>query len=705
MTDRLYELLPADYRGRDAQQGEPLRALLSVVEEQVGLLDEDMARMYENWFIETCQEWAVPYIGDLVGYRPAPSATGPANAVTTEFLFPRRAVAHVVRDRRRKGTLALLESLATDLAELPARAVEFYRLLSVTQPVRLLGTGDVRLRHRLRQGRTADLRRGEALDLLDGPFDTLAHTVDVRRPDSHRTAGRHNISSTGVFVWRLRSYPVSRTPALCLEDEDPHRYTFSVLGNDTPLFSGPAHGADTRDELRFPAVLRRRALARRPADQYGPGRSFEILLGDPSAPVAVPVEDISAADLSSWSYRPRGRTVAVDPSLGRILFPRDLLKAADAGVTVSYRYGFSADVGGGEYDRPLSQRPGSVTYRASGQQELQRRLAPWQDAGQLDRQPEHAVIEITDSGVYDITPRSIRLAAGHSLQLRAANRCRPVLRLPDHRTGPDALRFSGEAGSSVTLDGLLICGGAVRADGGLADVTIRHCTLVPGWGLDADCRPHRPARPSLMLIDTDARVVIEHSITGSVAVAHDAARRDPEPIRIADTIVDATSHERSALCALGGGVAQAVLTLHRATVIGEVCAHSLELAENSVFDGRIEVARRQFGCVRFCYVAPGSRTPRRHGCQPDLVDAVTAEPDRERERLRVRPAFDSTRYGTPAYGRLSATCAEEITQGADDGSEMGVFHDLYQPQRAANLRSGLAEYTPSGSDAGVIDAD
>ncbi|MFI2346418.1 hypothetical protein ACH492_05035 [Streptomyces sp. NPDC019443] len=699
MTDRLYELLPALYRSRDAQQGESLRALLSVVEEQVRLLDEDMARMYENWFIETCQEWAVPYIGDLVGYRPAPSATGPADARTTEFLFPRRAVAHVVGDRRRKGTLALLESLATDLAELPAKAVEFYRLLSVTQPVRLLGTGDVLLRHRLRQGRTADLRRGEALDLLDGPFDSLAHTVDVRRPS---TAGRHNIPSTGVFVWRLRSYAVSRTPALCLEDEDPHRYTFSILGNDAPLFSRPVTGADTPDELRFPAPLRRRALARRPEDQYGPGKSFEILLGDPAAPV--PVEDIAAADLSSWSYRPRERTVAVDPRLGRILFPHKLLKAADAGVTVSYRYGFSADIGGGEYDRPLSQRPGSVTYRVSGQQELHRRLAPWQDAGQRDRQPAHAVIEITDSGVYDIAPRAIRLSAGHSLQLRAANRCRPVLRLPDHRPGPDALRFSGEAGSSVTLDGLLITGGAVRADGGLADLTIRHCTLVPGWGLHADCRPHRPARPSLMLIDTDARVVVEHSITGSLELAHDAVRRDPEPVRITDTIVDATSSERSALCALGGGVAQAVVTLNRATVFGGVCAHSLELAENSIFDGRIEVARRQFGCIRFCYVVPTSPTPRRYACQPDLVDAVTAEPDRERERLRVRPVFDSTRYGTPAYGRLSATCAEEITQGAEDGSEMGVFHDLYQPQRAANLRSGLAEYTPSGSDAGVIDA-
>jgi hypothetical protein len=33
---------------------------------------------------------------------------------------------------------------------------------------------------------------------------------------------------------------------------------------------------------------------------------------------------------------------------------------------------------------------------------------------------------------------------------------------------------------------------------------------------------------------------------------------------------------------------------------------------------------------------------------------------------------------------------------------MGAFHDLYQPQRAANLRARLNEYTPAGMTAGMI---
>jgi hypothetical protein len=139
------------------------------------------------------------------------------------------------------------------------------------------------------------------------------------------------------------------------------------------------------------------------------------------------------------------------------------------------------------------------------------------------------------------------------------------------------------------------------------------------------------------------------------------------------------------------------------------------MAENCIFMGAITDCRRQQGCMRFCYVSAGSRTPKRYQCQPDLVErAVLAlaqqdnltNPQRtallQQARSRVEPEFNSTRYGTPTYCQLSDHCAPEITRGADDQSEMGAFHDLYQPQRAANLRARLDEYTPAGMTAGII---
>ena len=70
MPERLYKLLPAIHRLRDAEQGEQLRALLGVMETEFERIEQDIAILYDNWFIETCDEWVVPYIGDLLGVRP-----------------------------------------------------------------------------------------------------------------------------------------------------------------------------------------------------------------------------------------------------------------------------------------------------------------------------------------------------------------------------------------------------------------------------------------------------------------------------------------------------------------------------------------------------------------------------------------------------------------------------------------------------------
>src|SRR5215218_8501056 len=258
--DFLYELLPVYYRQRDVEQGLPLQALLRVIGEQVDVVEEDIAQLYENWFIETCQDWVVPYAAGLIGYQPVHEAGEPGEVSTPQgqqrnkILVPRREVANTIRYRRRRGTLALLELLAGDVAGWPARAVEFYPLLDQAQ----------RLAHlRPTRGRTVDLRRRSALDLLDGPFDRQAHTVDVRRIVSHQTVGRYNVPSVGIFVWRLNAYPVTVTQATCLEDVGPHCFTFSILGNDTALYTNsepetdPTHIAE---EINLPVPIRRRAF-------------------------------------------------------------------------------------------------------------------------------------------------------------------------------------------------------------------------------------------------------------------------------------------------------------------------------------------------------------------------------------------------------------------------------------------------------------
>jgi hypothetical protein len=48
----------------------PLRALLMSIREQVELLEGDVSRLYDDWFVETAHEWPIPYLGpdgDVLG--------------------------------------------------------------------------------------------------------------------------------------------------------------------------------------------------------------------------------------------------------------------------------------------------------------------------------------------------------------------------------------------------------------------------------------------------------------------------------------------------------------------------------------------------------------------------------------------------------------------------------------------------------------
>ena len=115
--DRLYNLLPALYRQLDERQGQPLRALMAVLEGVFARLEEDLGAAYDDWFITTCDDWVVPYIADLLGVRDLQDV----NHIPSQ----RRLVANTIAYRRRKGTPAVLEHVIRDATGWHARCAEF----------------------------------------------------------------------------------------------------------------------------------------------------------------------------------------------------------------------------------------------------------------------------------------------------------------------------------------------------------------------------------------------------------------------------------------------------------------------------------------------------------------------------------------------------------------------------------------------------
>ncbi|WP_414569485.1 hypothetical protein [Nostoc sp. CCY 9925] len=668
--EKLYDLLPAIYQIRDDEEGEELRALLSVIAQEVAVVEEDLQQLYDDQFIETCAEWVIPYVGDLVGTRSIRNI----NQLNQKILNSRAVVANTIGYRRRKGTASVLEQLARDVTGWDARVVEFFELLATTQY----------MKHLRPQNRAwVDMRRWEPLENINTAFDSLAHTAEMRRIPPGR--GRYNIPNIGIFLWRLTASSLTNSPAWKL---DAHRFFFHPLGINTQLFHRPKPEAEitsiaTRLNVAMP--LSRQVLSEYLNDYYGENQSLFIKVDSREIKInEIVVCDLSDKSAGEWAHKPEESKIAIDPVLGRIAFPDN---QSPENVRVTYHYGFSADMGGGEYDRAAS-----LNYELQPVVKVPSQYSTIQEA--LDNVRNGGVVEIENSDRYSET-LSITINPGQKLELRAQDEFRPTLVLTDD------LQIIGGENSEVTINGVLISGKslqvpATQADGSknlLRLLHLEHCTLVPGVQLKTDGTPEFPDTPSLTVETATTVVEIDDSILGGIRIIDDAE------VQIRNSIIDAIAEDKIAYEGVIPGKPGAPLHIENSTVIGSVRTAVMKLASNTIFLGLVRAERRQQGCVRFSYVSLESLVPRRYYCQPK----TTADD------LRVYPQFTSKRYGEPGYLQLSDVydglrlrCPIEIRQGADDEAEMGVFHNLYQPQRETNLKIRLDEYLRFNLEAGVF---
>jgi hypothetical protein len=207
-ADKLWNLLPAIYRAEDRENFDtagPLRELVNRLGLQAAILRRNNDRLWEEQSIETCDDWAIAYIGDLLA----------TNLVASlDARGQRLDVAKTIYYRRRKGTVAILEEIANDITGWDARVVEFFRRLSRTRhnldPVIGLpsGTDDPTGNHALQQaqglvgtftktpmGGLADLRQVYGATKAHSAFDEFFYTADLRRGKGQ--VGWHNIPRLG----------------------------------------------------------------------------------------------------------------------------------------------------------------------------------------------------------------------------------------------------------------------------------------------------------------------------------------------------------------------------------------------------------------------------------------------------------------------------------------------------------------------------
>lgn len=716
-TDKLYGLLPADIRQRDAAAGEPLRALLAIVEEQADLVEGDIRQMGENAFIETCEPWVIPYIGDLVGTVPIWDASRVTDGGTARELFPdltgpdftptiglgaRADTAKTLSYRARKMTPAMLEELARDVTGWRAHVVEFFEICRWFQWVRNHA--------RFQAISFPDLRSVDRMERVWHAWDETAHFPAFSPMGPFD--GWHGVEKLGIFLWRLLALPFRRLDARALAGAGDFRFYFHPLGRSVPLFS------PSKPELDDVGL----ALEDDVPTPFRRARFFEILLGAGGTlpfrievdGTEVPPARILCRNLDAWS-QPANDDVAVDPATGRLTLGPLLVPATT--VLVDWHQGFPGGLGGGPYPRrawavrnDLGLQVFEVEATGAGGAftSITAALAAWAASG-----GEDATIRILDSRTYaetlaiDFDP-----AAGTFLSIEAAERERPHLSL-----GAALIITGTRPDASLTLSGLLV-EGRVAIEGDLGRLRLLHTTLVPGASIvepdpDEPLPIATPVEPSITAVDTldgdpantELRVEMAFAITGPLRLP-----RMSEALIALDSVVDGRGE--AAIDGIGGAVGPSA-HLERCTLLGSTSLRMVRLATEVIFDGLVLTERRQEGCVRFSYVPPGSETPRRYRCQPELAErialdeagpltAVEATALRTRIRTRVRPDYTSENYPDPAYCQLTRRAAVEISAGAEDGSEIGAWSHLKQPQREANLRLRLEEYLPFGLEAGLI---
>ena len=236
----------------------PLREMANRIGATTAVLRRSIDRLWENQSIETCDDWVIPYIAELVGTRLVQGL---------DTSGQRLDVANTIAYRRRKGTVGLLEQLAHDISGWDAKVVEFFRRLGRTRhgldpPIGPIGTPGSQLTalHEAEGlvgpltcthiGGFADLRNVYGAGKSRSAFDEFYHFADTRQGDG--LFGWHAIPHLGVFVWRLLSLgvgPVTPVAVIGL----PGWFTFDP--------TGPRHRRCSRAQRDVDRVRRHLGLA------------------------------------------------------------------------------------------------------------------------------------------------------------------------------------------------------------------------------------------------------------------------------------------------------------------------------------------------------------------------------------------------------------------------------------------------------------
>jgi hypothetical protein len=714
-TEKTWNLIPAFYRDDDGLADWPnvLRSMVEILAGPAAALKRSNDRLWDDAFIDLCDDWAIPYLADLLGTR------------LVSVLNPRGRrvdVAKTIYYRRRKGTLRVLEELISDIAGWEGKTIEEFRRLARAahsldpKPLPFAGrfTGTL-------PGGYADIRRPRGASLVDTPFDEYFHRGDVRRHQGGLD-GRYNIPKIGFHLYRLTAFDIAGVAPAA--GPNPRTFSFDPSGRDIPLFQHRSR-PDNFDwdtwrsarEWELPAPMRCRVLG---DAEFLVTEAVVLDLIATFGIVAAVANDLrklpnlpmsTEADLrAALQSLPSAATLTSAAVYGEILRQSLIQDCGKSALLPSFVQPGSLAIkslritdGGVEVssDSVVSGNLANWTANAPGKRlvidpERGRMLFLGAAPGAVRTEYNYGFPAAIGAGTYSrsafVLPPTVPVIAGggavgvaafdpagvtqfgdsltygplankagiSDMLVEAADGERPYVRLASSWT------LTGSPGANLTLDGLWLGGSgkfALVLSGTFETVTLSHMTLDPG-GTDAQGNPI--AALDLRIAGNVQNLVIDHSIIGPVDIT---VAGSLEKITINDSI-------------LGGDITLplASITLARVTIFGAVTTDRMYASE-ALITGLATVADTQDGCFRFGAALTGSRIPR---------------PFQSNFIADIAHFFTSRRFGQPGFAQLSQSAPSFLQTGAENGSEIGAYSSLNNPIRLDGLRAKVDEYLPFG---------
>jgi hypothetical protein len=737
-SEKLWEMIPAVYRGEDGLADRPgqLRAFVEILAEQAALLRMSQDRLWDDQYVESADDWAIPYIGDLLATRMISERNKRGRRID---------VAKTVYYRRRKGTMQILEELISDITGWEGTVIEEMNRLSRfphgldPEPSRSSGhlTGTL-------PGGLAQIRRPRGVALVGGPFDEFHYTPDVRKP--REKTGRYGIARLAFHLYRIQAYRIEHVVPHEWPTGSPGRRRFNLdpSGRDVPLFVPRSRSKDWDQWIKAQEWDLPHPMGCRLLDQAEYVMGQETLsvvkerLGEEIAQDVARLEGILFPDeetIRQNIHALRHDAVLEDPTLMREMLRTSLVShcgkatllpnpenTRSGAVKVEIMESLSGEEAETIVPRTVTASANLEDWRADP---VDKELVIDPERGRmllLDRPSARVRVEYVygfsgpigagayhrpgvvpdpdtvfssgvngsmsgegvyqfggqgqaaDSATYDAPPNVSNV--GH-LSLQGANGQRPFVRLAtDWVFAADQNRES-----SLSIEGLWVGTKAnirplaliLRGDYG--HVRISNASLDPG-GTNGRNQPLRPV--AIRVEGHVDELSIEKSITGPIYVAGNGL---VERLVVSDSIIQSLDPAVAAI-----DLPRTEMTCEGITVLGadeerpQVRVNKLS-ANAMLVRGQIDVTDGQTGCFRFSAATEGSHVP--HPYESHIIGDTAHY-------------FTSQRFGDPGYGQLSASVPAEIRRGAEDGSEMGAFSRLLNPIKEDDLLSKIAEYVPFG---------